>query len=426
MKRYFIKLILIFITSFLCFFLYNPSLAINLNIESSDYEKFIEDYKKYTYEYSFLNFQDLQLHYNTIKTVNDNLEMGIATEEDLNKLNNLVPDTGIGVIGSLIESYNTGHKEAQSMYNISNKDMEKIGNLLYAMLQDVNNLKTEVKNNLLNDEEIPEEQVSNLDIITELINNTVHNAGYNNVERVREAYELYVDLKQNNLEWNEDTKKRAQTVMDGLWDAIEASEWAEYEKEAVRWMYDEIVSMTAGKVEYEELKGLAVLSDADRTRFYNIYNNKEYLTMSREELETLGNEIKTLLRENDYIVEDETLLKQLLTKVNDMINSIRNNPGTPDEWLGQAQNYINNAEPTVSEEQITEIAVRIGQILITAATIIFPIIFLILGIKYFMAGPDEKGKLKTQLIGIITAAAITFGAYTIWKIAYAIINNVLQ
>lgn len=426
MKRYFIKLILIFITSFLCFFLYNPSLAINLNIESSDYEKFIEDYKKYTYEYSFLNFQDLQLHYNTIKTVNDNLEMGIATEEDLNKLKNLVPDTGIGVIDGLIDSYNTQHEEAQSKYNISNKDMGKIGNLLYAMLQDVNNLKTEVKNNLLNDEEIPEEQVSNLDIITELINNTVHNAGYNNVERVREAYELYVDLKQNNLEWNEDTRKRAQTVMDGLWNAIEASEWMEYEKEAVRWMYDEIVSMTAGKVEYEELKGLAVLSDADRTRFYNIYNNKEYLTMSREQLETLGNEIKALLRENDYIVEDETLLKQLLTKVNDMINSIRNNPGTPDEWLGQAQNYINSAEPTVSEEQITEIAVRIGQILITAAAIIFPIIILILGIKYFMAGPDEKGRLKTQLIGIITAVAITFGAYTIWKIAYAIINNLLQ
>ena len=426
MKRYFIKLILIFITSFLCFFLYNPSLAINLNIESSDYEKFIEDYKKYTYEYSFLNFQDLQLHYNTIKTVNDNLEMGIATEEDLNKLKNLVPDTGIGVIDGLIDSYNTQHEEAQSKYNISNKDMEKIGNLLYAMLQDVNNLKTEVKNNLLNDEEIPEEQVSNLDIITELINNTVHNAGYNNVERVREAYELYVDLKQNNLEWNEDTRKRAQTVMDGLWNAIEASEWMEYEKEAVRWMYDEIVSMTAGKVEYEELKGLAVLSDADRTRFYNIYNNKEYLTMSREQLETLGNEIKALLRENDYIVEDETLLKQLLTKVNDMINSIRNNPGTPDEWIGQAQNYINSAEPTVSEEQITEVAVRIGQILITVAAIIFPIIILILGIKYFMAGPDEKGRLKTQLIGFITATVITFGAYTIWKIAYAIINNILQ
>ena len=217
MKRYFIKLILIFITSFLCFFLYNPSLAINLNIESSDYEKFIEDYKKYTYEYSFLNFQDLQLHYNTIKTVNDNLEMGIATEEDLNKLKNLVPDTGIGVIDGLIDSYNTQHEEAQSKYNISNKDMEKIGNLLYAMLQDVNNLKTEVKNNLLNDEEIPEEQVSNLDIITELINNTVHNAGYNNVERVREHYELYVDGKQTKLEGNEERRKREQKRLGGLY-----------------------------------------------------------------------------------------------------------------------------------------------------------------------------------------------------------------
>ena len=57
--------------------------------------------------------------------------MGIATEEDLNKLKNLVPDTGIGVIDGLIDSYNTQHEEAQSTYNISNKDMGKIGNLLF-------------------------------------------------------------------------------------------------------------------------------------------------------------------------------------------------------------------------------------------------------------------------------------------------------
>lgn len=161
-------------------------------------------------------------------------------------------------------------------------------------------------------------------------------------------------------------------------------------------------------------------------KYITMYNNKEYLTMDLDTLITNGTEIRNLLKENKYTPEDETLLRQLLTKINDMINSIRNNPGTPDEWLGQAQNYINSAEPTVSEEQIIESVVRIGQILITAAAIIFPIIFLILGIKYFMAGPDEKGKLKTQLIGIITAAVITFGAYTIWKIAYAIINNILQ
>ena len=162
------------------------------------------------------------------------------------------------------------------------------------------------------------------------------------------------------------------------------------------------------------------------SQYEGMYENKVYLTMDLNTLIATGTDIRNLLKENQYLPEDETKLRQLLTKINDMINSIRNNPGTPDEWLGQAQNYINSAEPTVSEEQIIESVVRIGQILITAAAIIFPIIFLILGIKYFMAGPDEKGKLKTQLIGIITAAVITFGAYTIWKIAYAIINNILQ
>ena len=162
------------------------------------------------------------------------------------------------------------------------------------------------------------------------------------------------------------------------------------------------------------------------SQYEGMYENKVYLTMDLNTLIATGTDIRNLLKENQYLPEDETKLRQLLTKINDMINSIRNNPGTPDEWLGQAQNYINSAEPTVSEEQIIESAVRIGRILITAAAIIFPIIFLILGIKYFMAGPDEKGRLKTQLIGIITAAVITFGAYTIWKIAYAIINSVLQ
>lgn len=161
-------------------------------------------------------------------------------------------------------------------------------------------------------------------------------------------------------------------------------------------------------------------------KYITMYNNKEYLTMDLDTLITNGTEIRNLLKENKYTPEDETLLRQLLTKINDMINSIRNNPGTPDEWLEQAQNYIDSAEPTVSEDRIAEAAVRIGQILITAAAIIFPVIALILGIKYFIAGPDDKGRLKTQLIGFITAAVITFGAYTIWKIAYAIINNILQ
>ena len=62
MKRYFIKLILIFITSFLCFFIYNPSLAINLNIESSDYEKFIEDYKKDSKAYHEENENEIKMY----------------------------------------------------------------------------------------------------------------------------------------------------------------------------------------------------------------------------------------------------------------------------------------------------------------------------------------------------------------------------
>ena len=42
----------------------------------------------------------------------------------------------------------------------------------------------------------------------------------------------------------------------------------------------------------------------------------------------------------------------------------------------------------------------------------------IMGIKYMVANPEEKAKLKTQLIGLVVATIVIFAAQFIWSTIY--------
>ena len=156
--------------------------------------------------------------------------------------------------------------------------------------------------------------------------------------------------------------------------------------------------------------------------YKSMYNNNEYLHMTEEKLKEHGTEIRKILKQENLKKEDEELLRKLLTRINDMINNLRNDPGDVGGWLGQAKDYVSNVEQTVSVDKIANAAVSIGQVLITVAIIIYPIIVLVMGIKYLVASADEKGKLKTQIVGLLVACVITFGAYGVWKLAYYIAN----
>ena len=49
-----------------------------------------------------------------------------------------------------------------------------------------------------------------------------------------------------------------------------------------------------------------------------------------------------------------------------------------------------------------------------------------MGIKFIMASPEEQGKLKGQLIGLVIAAIVILGAYTIWELSYNFMNEVVN
>lgn len=66
----------------------------------------------------------------------------------------------------------------------------------------------------------------------------------------------------------------------------------------------------------------------------------------------------------------------------------------------------------------------IGSILAGIGIIVFLVVLAIIAIKWMVAKPDEKAKLKQALIGYIIAAFVFFGAVGIWKLAITIMQDV--
>ena len=92
----------------------------------------------------------------------------------------------------------------------------------------------------------------------------------------------------------------------------------------------------------------------------------------------------------------------------------------------QAKNFIDqgeNSKVTEVEEQMGNIVIPIAQILVVIGTIVVVVAATIMGIKYMVANPEEKAKLKTQLIGLVVATIVIFAAQFIWSTVYYFFEN---
>lgn len=77
-----------------------------------------------------------------------------------------------------------------------------------------------------------------------------------------------------------------------------------------------------------------------------------------------------------------------------------------------------NATIASTEEKMSKIVIPIAQILVSIGTIVVVIAATVMGIKYMVASPEEKAKLKTQLIGLVVATIVIFAAQFIWSTVY--------
>ena len=89
-------------------------------------------------------------------------------------------------------------------------------------------------------------------------------------------------------------------------------------------------------------------------------------------------------------------------KLGDMMTDIKNF-----KELGES-----NA-PDVSG--VVEPIADIGSILTAIGVAVMLGVVSYMGIKYLTSGPEARAKLKIQLIGVVVAGLVIFGAYYIWE-----------
>lgn len=68
----------------------------------------------------------------------------------------------------------------------------------------------------------------------------------------------------------------------------------------------------------------------------------------------------------------------------------------------------------INVNDLKDTFVPIAQLLISIGGGVIAIITAIMAIKYMMANPEQRAKLKTQLVGLVIATCVIFGAHIIW------------
>lgn len=92
-----------------------------------------------------------------------------------------------------------------------------------------------------------------------------------------------------------------------------------------------------------------------------------------------------------------------------------------------AKNFLEQGESQnpLEEEKLQNIVIPIAQMLVTIGDIVIVIALAVMAIKYMISNPENKAKLKTQLIGVVVSAIVIFGAQFIWTTVYEFLNAVV-
>ena len=87
-------------------------------------------------------------------------------------------------------------------------------------------------------------------------------------------------------------------------------------------------------------------------------------------------------------------------------------------WFEGAQDFMNSADSniTINSTELNRPSSEVYNILTSLGMIIAVVVGIVLGIKYMIAGADEKAEVKETLLPYIIGCVVTFGAFGIWII----------
>lgn len=103
--------------------------------------------------------------------------------------------------------------------------------------------------------------------------------------------------------------------------------------------------------------------------------------------------------------------------------SIENIQSSAKNFLDKGEKNQNN---TIDVSKMKSELLPIAEILTMIGTGVVIICAIVIGIKYMVASPDEQAKLKKQMVGLVVATIVIFGAYGIWKALYQFMNTALK
>ena len=92
----------------------------------------------------------------------------------------------------------------------------------------------------------------------------------------------------------------------------------------------------------------------------------------------------------------------------------------------QAKNFVGEGEKNsvnVNATDLLEGVTSVASILTTIGGFALVIIAIILGIQFMTSPPQKQAVLRSQMIGLLWAAVVIFGAYGIWSIAVKIVET---
>lgn len=78
----------------------------------------------------------------------------------------------------------------------------------------------------------------------------------------------------------------------------------------------------------------------------------------------------------------------------------------------------------ISTDRVAAVIKPLAQALLAIGTVVLIIVATIMGIKFVISNPEQQAELKKQLIGLVIATVVIYGAYGIWSLVYNVMNEI--
>lgn len=95
--------------------------------------------------------------------------------------------------------------------------------------------------------------------------------------------------------------------------------------------------------------------------------------------------------------------------------------------ISSGKSFLQSASGTMSKDQeksLKDTSNSIYNTLLMISFVVVAIVGIILGIKFMMAGVEEKADVKKSLIIFLIGTGVAYGAFAIWKVLITFLNKV--